>query len=55
MEIRLRVAAGERQTALAREYGVHPTNINHIVKGRQGLYADRGAQSDADPRGTSHL
>ena len=49
MQIKTRVAAGERQTALAREYGVHPTNINHIVNGRQGLYADQDGRPATGP------
>jgi DNA-binding XRE family transcriptional regulator len=40
LDIKARVVAGERQADLARQYGVTRPNINHIVKGRQGVYAD---------------
>jgi hypothetical protein len=32
LNIRARVAAGERQSAIAREYGVTPTTVGYIVK-----------------------
>lgn len=34
-EIRRRVAAGERQSAVAREFGVDPSHISKIVSGRK--------------------
>lgn len=33
-EIRARLAAGESQTALAKEYGVHKTTISHLWRGK---------------------
>ena len=32
--IRRRVAAGDKQTVIARELGVLPATVNHVVKGR---------------------
>lgn len=32
--IRQRVAAGEKQAVIAREFGVIPATVNHIIKGR---------------------
>ncbi len=43
-QIRTRYANGEGQRALAREYGVSHTNIQHIVNGRSWTTLDRDAQ-----------